>query len=420
MSSQRKNTSKAERASIYEECGRAILAAYAKKIVDNILKENENYSDTFSIVFAAYMYKYKFYVMSETFNPYDFSSRLIFLKDYLCKTYGQKLLKMPPIFYTITKGIISITYNSETYEFEPQKLYNEITNEDTIRIWQIISYDKPVHLAAEIVCKSGVSYSFGFSYDGEVRGSLSSAKLKLISPDYILNTEFIKQINNPESKRVVLIHESLIGKESYSRLKSLFDSLDVTNINKNNNILTNIDILVLNPIDEIKLLGEKILKENMSKTKISDGFDVILARLLNDYMTKQQTNNTNNTNNSNKKISLFYPTYEFKIDKFQEKSCVYRLFSGRAANTLKRVSNTLKMRSRSPIGLNCSSGLELLFDDLIDCGTSFVFSTPKLCKSLKYPICLTKKHKNNNGNGNGNGNGKRMSMNMSKEEETVV
>lgn len=429
----------------YKDCGKQIIGKYGEDLVANILRENEGktkYNDAFMSAYIKYAFNeitgdvtpvnpklplIQLYPVhphrkdkgnAVPLDPYglQFINKLVAeLKDYIDN--DKYMLDTPPIFYSLTKGIISLNYNFDTKKYEMEKLYEEIAPQDIIRIWKIInSDDKPAHLVAEIVCKSGTSYSFGFFYDEIPNRAFSTEKLTLMSPDETLNYSIIRQINNPSNTYLEMVHESIIGVESHKRLFDLFDSIckdeDInSDTNSVPNITVNISSALVNGSEGLKELGSKIndyykpkLHENTNNTnKDIELFISPLNKIYNNAYTYQSS--LSNNKQKHKNHICFFVVYEINVNMFLGTECSYRTFSGKFANTVKRISNRVKRRSKSPVGINCARGLELLFKDLITCG--ILATRPSACKSKqRFSGCLTKKHTSANRHANSRANSK--------------
>jgi len=320
-----------------------------------------------------------------------------------------------PIFYSLTKSIISLDFNPTTNECTINQLYKKIEPDDTIRIWQIIAENnKPSHLAAEIVYTNGTSCSFGFFTDGTLTDkSLNiikhSSDLKLLSPDILLNNAFVRQIStldetspkkNTKKKNTYLkmVHESIIGKDSHKRLIDFFDSLfedkgkgiNIDNTTPISKIELQLRSSKIRYFDDLYEMTNKIYEIYNGYTTAKNTTDEqkkILKEVIHTYSDSYTTS-------LNKVNLLFYISYGLKVDSILDSSCIYRPISGKFANTVRKIKHKISRSSKNSkfqIGINCARGLELLFDEFINCGT---IARPSECKSKTktFSKCHTQKN----------------------------
>lgn len=413
----------------YKECGTKIIQVYGEELEDKIYRANEDYETNFNYVNDALEFNDKVIGKRKTM---DLEIAKLVAKYDIQKLYTDN----PPIFYSITKSLIVLKFDTNTSKYELIKLYDEISSSDTIRIWQI-KYDneKPIHLCAEIVCKSGESYSFGFYFEGNepITGLFSSKPLVLVTPDFLLNNHISRQINNLKDGGTLefakMIHESIIGEESFRRLKNLFDSIfdekdmDINNKKKKKNPIVEVamnssKLQYTDSTGQFLNFNEKIKK--MEPTSYGTVNTVLwkkiesLIRTLNSIKEKKRTE-SKLSNTKTTHILFYYLSYEVKVEKFNDEQCVYRKASGKVPRGLKRFSNIVKRKSsKSPIGINCTSSLDILFKDLIDCSTESFVAAPFFCKSKRKLEECSVKHKHTKTNKNNkNNNGK--SRNSSKK-----
>jgi hypothetical protein len=368
----------------YSECGKVILDRMYYETFDDIYNANSNYDDKYGNLMSVM----KGWIGKSYAGESIFENIKGIYDDHI-KKFNIVNLDFP-LFHSPTVSLVELNYNTITKQMEMIPLYREIKPTDRIRIWRTLNQNGDAgHVSSEIITETGKHFSFGFAYSSEIRGLLSTGDLILLSPDTQLNQAISRQIDHFDMsyRYLELVHESVIGEESFDRLVKLFDATfnSSSGLDKLATISINANYLKVDKSKKAKMVDYVKSNSTDVKTSFFRMLESENIRTRDNYIKKLRPDLEKEYNRSEYLLTLTLTTV-WNITDFLGYSCGYRLASGRLINRYKSVKNTITRRTTKK-GINCVYGAHLLFKDLIKCGKFIV--TPKKCKSRKaYNKCL--------------------------------
>lgn len=379
-------------------CEQKLLEYYKKKLTYYSPLENEEKE----IQLADVVSQNKLYKTGNVFLDAEQKNSYVFVDKYSLKE-GQETMYAFPIsgsnqlWFSFMDPMIDINENSDI-----TRNYKSIQTGDRLYIWVTLNKEgQGQHLSAVVVTQDNKHLSFGMGYDFTELGSVGiqekyfsmqpifealsyglSGKVyeaRLFTSDEIIEGQLLRQLTREDFKGLKLVASATLTPSYVAYINEQFDQIKYEHVSFN--LRANIvPVKVFDHwptksiIQHISLRIEKNLKSLLKKMDVlvSPVKDETLPELMGLYrnfndQTMMLFNYLNLT--ANGYTPLLYTSYTVKVP---ETSGVYCLYSGK----------------RTGRASNCTSFLQKIFGDLLNCGwfdnmflnSDIVVSNPAWCR----------------------------------------
>lgn len=257
-------------------------------------------------------------------------------------------------FINVTYPILSkINDNMNLYRF-----YKIIDVNDTILIWGLLNKYGIYHISCQIITHNGFSFSFGILEGDEILekkiiNNFTTYNSILSTPDILFENKIKKQMEKPNQKHLKLIAISKLNRKHIELLKNSFDQLALENLKEYNLYLDFVS-------NNNTMYNQQINKNNydiLESLFNHENFDINT-----DYINyKEQKNASLKLFKNNSNRIFLRPFYYFTLPSM----------------------NYCKISRYHNKTINCTSFLQNMYDDIINCTGSSIVSIPRFCYQKK-------------------------------------
>lgn len=312
----------------------------------------------------------------KTINPSIYPA---ILKDTIKKDDGSNLVRIIPLGnkyvsnFSFTKPIIEMKSDGTII-----KHYDKFREGDTLHVWQCLDRTgTPMHLTAVILCaEDNTKYSFGFglkkstlldtitigiqTIDSMLKENFGKAVGVIYTPDGVFENKILYQVNKPDKTYAKLISSVNITAEHIQNIHDAFDQLSFPANIENVNLMIS---PILSPCGAWNLqeYTNELQRELITNIGFGEkGKDLIqFKEQVVDYLHRIKNDDTVPCH------------YIYSISYSITHNYVYCKFSSKNTQTS-----------------NCSSFIDRIFRDSINCGvlSNYIAVDPKRCTRGKHPI----------------------------------